>query len=440
MCEYQDDFGWKCPHETLPGSKYCIFHLRDDKKDVEAFNSGIDEILNTEEEFISFEGFYFPPGTSDFKERVFEKIVHFQLAEFKGKANFRSAEFNKIANFRSAEFNGEAKFESAEFNGEAMFELTKFKGAANLAEAKFNEETYFESAKFNETVDFRIAEFNEKANFRRTEFNEKAKFEFTKFKGEATFFRAEFNGKTDIIRFESKNINLEGTFFSENVRIEADLSKCLFNGSNIEKVDLTGSKLPEEKKKWFMISEGIKIREEIEGKLSNEELEEIYRRLKQSYQRSGDYSTAGEFYYSEMECKRKEMGFFQRQFWNFFYRLLCGYGERPFRVIEASLGLIIVFAVLYFFSGIMLVGAELPTHTMINYDLNISNANLSGIDYSLFKDFLWCCYTSVITFTTLGYGDVHPIGCSRLFAAIESALGIFMTALFIFVFGRKMLR
>ena len=162
--------------------------------------------------------------------------------------------------------------------------------------------------------------------------------------------------------------------------------------------------------------------------------------MKQSYQRYGDYSTAGKFYYREMECKRKEMGFFRGQFWNISYRVLCGYGENPLRVFGFSVIFILLFAVLYFFSGIMLVGAELSTHTMINYDLNISNANLSGIDYSLFKDFLWCCYTSVITFTTLGYGDVHPIGCSRLFAAIGSALGIFMTALFIFVFGRKMLR
>lgn len=82
---------------------------------------------------------------------------------------------------------------------------------------------------------------------------------------------------------------------------------------------------------------------------------------------------------------------------------------------------------------------------MINYDLNISNANLSNvcfsaIDFSILKDFLWCCYTSVITFTTLGYGDVHPIGWSRVLASIETICGIFMTALFIFVFGRKMLR
>jgi hypothetical protein len=47
---------------------------------------------------------------------------------------------------------------------------------------------------------------------------------------------------------------------------------------------------------------------------------------------------------------------------------------------------------------------------------------------------------SVITFTTLGYGDVHPIGYSRIVASVEAIFGIFMTALFIFVFTRKMLR
>ena len=60
--------------------------------------------------------------------------------------------------------------------------------------------------------------------------------------------------------------------------------------------------------------------------------------------------------------------------------------------------------------------------------------------HSILTDFLFCVYTTVITFTTLGYGDVHPIGLSRVFASIESELGVFMTALFIFVFTRKILR
>jgi hypothetical protein len=76
---------------------------------------------------------------------------------------------------------------------------------------------------------------------------------------------------------------------------------------------------------------------------------------------------------------------------------------------------------------------------VIIFELNF-NSSLIFIFRDGFKDFLLCLYTSVITFTTLGYGDVHPIGYSRIVASVEAGFGIIMTALFIFVFTRKMLR
>jgi len=39
--------------------------------------------------------------------------------------------------------------------------------------------------------------------------------------------------------------------------------------------------------------------------LSYNQLETIYRDLKQNMQNHGDYTTAGEFYYREMEMRRK---------------------------------------------------------------------------------------------------------------------------------------
>jgi voltage-gated potassium channel Kch len=48
-------------------------------------------------------------------------------------------------------------------------------------------------------------------------------------------------------------------------------------------------------------------------------------------------------------------------------------------------------------------------------------------------------YFSLVTFTTLGYGDVQPIGTTaRLLASIESFLGALLLALVVFVIGRRM--
>ena len=52
--------------------------------------------------------------------------------------------------------------------------------------------------------------------------------------------------------------------------------------------------------------------------------------------------------------------------------------------------------------------------------------------------FLDCLYFSVITFTTLGFGDFRPLeGWSRIFAGTEALIGAFMMALFVYTFVRR---
>src|SRR5207237_1247870 len=49
-------------------------------------------------------------------------------------------------------------------------------------------------------------------------------------------------------------------------------------------------------------------------------------------------------------------------------------------------------------------------------------------------------YFSITTLTTLGYGDVIPLGCMRTLAAIQVLFGLFLIVLLIGVFiGRRVL-
>jgi uncharacterized protein YjbI with pentapeptide repeats len=50
---------------------------------------------------------------------------------------------------------------------------------------------------------------------------------------------------------------------------------------------------------------------------------------------------------------------------------------------------------------------------------------------------LTCLYMSGVTFTTLGYGDIHPVGLVRFLAIMEAGIGASLMALFVFSFTRR---
>ncbi len=55
-------------------------------------------------------------------------------------------------------------------------------------------------------------------------------------------------------------------------------------------------------------------------------------------------------------------------------------------------------------------------------------------------DFPSYLYFSIVTATTLGYGDFHPVGIGRIFASLEALTGMLMWAIFLVVFARKYMR
>jgi hypothetical protein len=140
-----------------------------------------------------------------------------------------------------------------------------------------------------------------------------------------------------------------------------------------------------------------------------------------------------------MEMRRK--GISRRKinrWWFEIYRFLAGYGEKPYLVARNSFLVILLAAILFFFCGVTRVGTELPLQEnpdIINYSIHSLNLNTETL-----KDFGYCMYYSIMTFTTLGYGDIHPLGYSHILASAEALTGAFFMALFVVVFARKMMR
>ena len=160
MCKYSDG-RWECPHENLPYSEYCIFHLKDDNKDIKEFNKGINEILKTDEEFINFSGFYFPPETAYFRLKQIRKNIVFDWAQFSGNVSFIGVKFSKDASFDWATFLNGGNFANAEFSGKASFKGTKFLEGGHFQFSKFSGDANFQGAKFSKDAFFLGGSFQE---------------------------------------------------------------------------------------------------------------------------------------------------------------------------------------------------------------------------------------------------------------------------------------
>ena len=159
-----------------------------------------------------------------------------------------------------------------------------------------------------------------------------------------------------------------------------------------------------------------------------QEAEETARNIRRHCENQGMVSVAGHFYYQERVFHRRQMPRLSRQrVLSWLVDKTSGYGESPLRVVAFSLALILSCSFIYLFSGLSSGGA------VLKFDPNLSLA--TNLHY-----WLDCLYFSVVTFTTLGYGDLTPTGLSRIVAACEAFTGSFSLALFVVLFVRKMIR
>lgn len=158
------------------------------------------------------------------------------------------------------------------------------------------------------------------------------------------------------------------------------------------------------------------------------EAEETYRNLRLQLEKAGLFEQAGLFFYREMVMRRLQMPMNSwRRGLSWLVDLFCGYGEKPLKVVIFSLLMIASFALLFFLIGVQ--QGDLRIGLDSGHDLLRNLHDLGS-----------CLYYSVVTFTTLGYGDITPRGLARPLAAIEAFAGSFTMALFVVVFVKKMTR
>jgi len=247
---------------------------------------------------------------------------------------------------------------------------------------------------------------------------------------------------THLERADLRRAHLERADLTDAYLEGSDLEDAYFNGACLVKVHLEGVNLLNTRLEGVQLFgaqfstdtklEGVNWGNYILGdeNLGNFfEAEKTYRYLKQWYTNAGIYDIAGEFFFREMTAQRKRIKWWpyptqrkrinwwmhpRHRAWSKFVSLICGYGERPHRVVLWAMSWIVGLALLYLAIG-------------------------SVWEWSTFRDSL---YFSMVSFTALGYGGWvdETNGWIKGIGAFESFIGVFTIALFLITFTRKMRR
>jgi hypothetical protein len=310
---------------------------------------------------------------------------------------------------------GTMNFSEAIFKGPIIFNNYTFKFSTRFDNCIFERQVQFYSAKFLKRVSFSNVEFSNYS-----------------FLGSFTFEETQFNG-TEVI-FENNlgcsTIDFKGILFGQH-------TKFILKNMNF-------------KKNSGVASYG----------------EEAYRTAKIQSNRIGDFNTSSDYYYLE-KCYKGYQILPEPYFWDntkkgflkitFFiyiiedkgykyilpkildliYKHSIGYGEKPGKALKSTIFIISFFAFLYMFGGNIKID-----NSIINYDLYFGE-NLLSISHWIesLKDFGNCLYFSIVTFTTVGYGDITPVsGIGKFISGIEMFLGVTVVGAWTATLLRKIIK
>jgi hypothetical protein len=426
---------------------------------------------------IEFTGSVFSDGDFMFKNAIIKDgIKDFQDIQFgNGEVSFANTEFNS----------GELLFINTRFNnGRFNFKVTRIAGGkVDFHYSSFGDaEIMFERTEFGDSrVDFRTVDFGSgRVNFNRSIFgNGEVDFEGASCKaGKIHFKKAEmgigrksFNlmemGVTDI-SFERTEFGEGDVSFNESKFHIISLKSCHLDSYfdlriskadmldisdtivrdivdmepydfpiDIKTFDMSGMRLLG---KLYIDWRHNKCRQSIINQESTtlRQKAEQFRILKENFSDTGKYEDEDRAYimFKRYEAKswlteQEEKGgiakitaYVPHGFQWLVFDKIGLYATSPGRVLFSVLMFWLTFGIIYFFVDLSGLGR---TVSSVN--------NPDGLSI-LLQSF----YHSAITFFTIGYGDVYPVGLSRIVSGLEGFMGVFMMSYFTVAFVRKVLR
>ncbi|MGL4730622.1 MAG: ion channel [Clostridium sp.] len=265
-----------------------------------------------------------------------------------------------------------------------------------------------------------------------------------------------YNGEiinTDFVNCNLKNLVIRKTNLKKVTFKDVYLGRCNFVKNSYEKVKfIDGCNLSD------CVIKGNRARFDVEfinndkkgtltltsyvggfnykiSEILKRESEEIYKEIANSYLSFANQYLKNDlgdkygycFYQSKKAIHKTFKGFMRLK--SFLSYWICGYGEKPFRAFGFSLLIVLLCAFIYIFSGVQADGK------VIQYSLG------NVIEGNILKDLAYCFHFSLVTFATVGYGNIIPVGMvSIIISNIEIMLGVLMIGIWTSTIVRKMTR
>lgn len=438
---------------------------------------------------INFSYTYFNDGDVDFSNTDFGSgEVNFKNVWFgTGHKNFQDTHFGEgNVLFVNTEFNkGDVTFVNSVFNSDRVsFKVARFgEGKVGFHFARFHcQELIFERTEFGDgKIDFRTTEFADaKVSFNRAVFgNGEKSFEASQHKAGKITFRKSVWGDGNIsfeqVEFDNTILYLDNAdfgkgnlSFNKSRFLELSLKSChldyyvdlrISKCNSIDLSDTVARDIIDIKPYDFdleidtinfsgmrligrvyldWIENDVKKLIYSQTNTSLREKAEQFRILKENFNSAGQYDDEDKAY---IQFKRNESKAILHEslkrnkisvLWQYpayaFKMLVFDkmglYATSPIRVIFSNIVIYFFFAFLY---------TVLPYFT----DSSLTSAQAGQSFWIKFWD---AAYYTGITYFTVGYGDILPIGSIRYLADITAFTGVFMMSYFTVAFVRKILR
>jgi|GEM_PF-3165582 len=338
----------------------------------------------------------------DFNDWYYFGNVHFTEVVFENRLSFSRSFFCNSLMIVLSIFNHTVNFNDVTFLNEVTFDKTRFEKDTIFNNSIFKQKTSFFSTQFN-NIFLNDVIFEKKVNFAHAKISNIFNFKVKKI-GEYINFCAHEFGNIFVSNYE--------VFFEDN-----NLSK------KPKKL------LPHEYNKSNEILDTIKKYKEVSiTNLSN---------LKKVCGKNSDFDEENIFYYWYKVYKRKNRSFFPKFIEWFVFDFTSGYFTKPINVFR-SIFIIIIFSFFMYLIPCIFIRNNTFGQLKI-YDKCISDNFYNGNFKEKAEVVRDIVYFDLITFTTIGYGDIYPTGWLKLYAGFEGLLGVIFISMFVVTISKRAL-